>query len=51
MFVAEAFTGLSGKYVKREDTVCGFVKIIEGKMDDIPEQAFYMVGDINEVKK
>ena len=51
MFVAEAFTGLSGKYVKREDTVSGFVKIIEGKMDDIPEQAFYMVGDINEVKK
>ncbi len=51
MFVAEAFTGLSGKYVKREDTVSGFVKIVEGKMDDIPEQAFYMVGDISEVKR
>lgn len=50
MFVAEAFTGLTGKYVKREDTVSGFVKIVEGKMDDIPEQAFYMVGDISEVK-
>lgn len=50
MFVAEAFTGLSGKYVKRADTVSGFSQIIQGKLDDKPEQAFYMIGDISEVK-
>lgn len=50
MFVAEAFTGLSGKYVKRADTVAGFSQIIQGKLDDKPEQAFYMIGDISEVK-
>ncbi len=50
MFVAEAFTGLSGKYVKRADTVSGFAQIIQGKLDDKPEQAFYMIGDISEVK-
>lgn len=50
MFVAEAFTGLSGKYVKREETVAGFSQIIEGKLDDKPEQAFYMIGNIDEVK-
>ena len=48
-FVAEVFTGSSGKYVKLKDTIDGFKGIIEGKYDDIPEQAFYMVGDINEV--
>lgn len=47
-FVAEQFTGLSGKYVKIEDTVRGFKEIVEGKHDDIPEQAFYMVGTIEE---
>ena len=47
--VAEAFTGKSGKYVKIEDTVRGFKEICEGKYDDIPEQAFYMVGGIEEV--
>src|SRR5512139_1300397 len=46
--VAEAFTGTSGKYVKMEDTVRGFKEICEGKHDDIPEQAFYMVGAIEE---
>ncbi|MBC8392390.1 MAG: F0F1 ATP synthase subunit beta, partial [Deltaproteobacteria bacterium] len=46
--VAEAFTGTSGKYVKIEDTVRGFKEICEGKHDDIPEQAFYMVGGIEE---
>ena len=45
-FVAEAFTGRPGKYVKLEDTVRGFQEIIEGKHDDLPEQAFYMVGAI-----
>ncbi len=48
MFVAQQFTGLEGKYVKIEDTVRGFKEIVEGKHDDIPEQAFYMVGTIEE---
>jgi len=47
--VAEAFTGTAGKYVKIEDTVRAFKEIIEGKHDDVPEQAFYMVGGIEEV--
>ncbi len=47
--VAEAFTGTSGKYVKIEDTIKGFKEIVEGKHDDIPEQAFYMKGGIEEV--
>ncbi len=47
--VAEAFTGKSGCYVKIEDTVRAFKEICEGKHDDIPEQAFYMVGGIEEV--
>ncbi|HKZ01751.1 MAG TPA: F0F1 ATP synthase subunit beta, partial [Pyrinomonadaceae bacterium] len=47
--VAEQFTGLQGKYVKLEDTVRGFREIVEGKHDDLPEQAFYMVGTIEEV--
>jgi len=46
--VAETFTGFPGKYVKMEDTVRGFKEICEGKHDDIPEQAFYMVGSIEE---
>jgi F-type H+-transporting ATPase subunit beta len=48
-FVAEAFTGTPGKFVKREDTVRSFKEILEGKHDDLPEQAFYMVGSIDEV--
>ncbi len=48
MFVAAQFTGLEGKYVKIEDTVRGFQEIVEGKHDEIPEQAFYMVGTIDE---
>jgi len=51
MFVAEQFTGLAGKYVKIEDTVRGFQEIVEGKHDDLPEQAFYMVGGIEEVRE
>jgi F-type H+-transporting ATPase subunit beta len=47
--VAEQFTGHKGKYVKIADTVRGFKEIIEGKHDGIPEQAFYMKGDISEV--
>ncbi len=49
MYVAEAFTGTPGKYVRIEDTVRGFKEILEGKYDDLPEQAFYMVGTIEEV--
>src|SRR5205823_12278987 len=47
-FVAEQFTGTPGKYVKLEDTIKGFQEIIAGKHDDLPEQAFYMVGTIEE---
>jgi len=47
-FVAAQFTGKEGRYVKSEDTVRGFQEIIDGKHDDIPEQAFYMVGTIEE---
>lgn len=49
--VAEVFTGTPGKYVSREDTVKGFKGIIEGKYDDLPEDAFYMKGTIDEVTK
>ena len=48
-FVAEQFTGLAGKYVSKEDTVRGFQEILSGKHDDLPEQAFYLVGGIEEV--
>jgi F-type H+-transporting ATPase subunit beta len=49
--VASQFTGLTGKYVKREDTVRGFKEILEGKYDDVPEQAFFNVGAIEEVRQ
>jgi F-type H+-transporting ATPase subunit beta len=48
MFVAEAFTGQPGRYVPIKDTVAGFREILDGKHDDLPEQAFYMVGTIDE---
>jgi F-type H+-transporting ATPase subunit beta len=48
-FVAEAFTGTEGQYVKLEDTIRGFKEVLEGKHDDLPEQAFYMVGGIDMV--
>jgi F-type H+-transporting ATPase subunit beta len=51
MFVAAQFTGLEGKYVKVEDTIRGFKEIVAGKHDDIPEQAFYMVGTIEEARE
>lgn len=49
-FVGEAFTGMSGKYVKLEDTIEGFAQILEGKLDDVNEAAFYMKGTIDDVK-
>ena len=48
-FVAQQFTGMAGRYVKIADTVRSFKEIIEGKHDDVPEQAFYMKGAIEEV--
>ena len=48
MFVAEAFTGTPGRYVKLADTVKSFKEVVEGKHDELPEQAFYLVGDIGE---
>jgi F-type H+-transporting ATPase subunit beta len=48
-FVAEQFTGTQGRYVRREDTVESFERVVNGEFDELPEQAFYMVGDVNEV--
>ena len=48
-FVAEQFTGIPGRYVKLEDTIRSFKEVVEGKWDHLPEQAFYMVGSIEEV--
>merc|ERR1712071_648130 len=48
--VAEVFTGTAGKFVGLKDTIDGFQQIISGQHDDLPEGAFYMVGDIDEVK-
>jgi F-type H+/Na+-transporting ATPase subunit beta len=49
-FVAQQFTGRSGKYVPLKETVAGFKEILSGALDDLPEQAFYMVGNIEEAK-
>ena len=49
-FVAEVFTGAAGKYVSLKDTISGFKAILEGDMDDLPEQAFYMMGSVDEVR-
>ena len=46
--VAEVFTGAPGKYVSLKDTISGFQGILNGDYDDLPEQAFYMVGSIDE---
>jgi len=51
MFVAAPFTGMEGKYVKIEETIKGFKEIVEGKHDELPEQAFYMVGTIEEAQE
>jgi len=50
-FVAEVFTGFPGKYVSLKDTIRGFRAIVDGECDDIPEQAFYMMGTIDEVRE
>ena len=47
-FVAEIFTGSPGKYVSLEQCIKGFTMILKGELDDLPEQAFYLVGDIEE---
>jgi len=49
-FVAEVFTGSPGKYVPLEESIKGFQQILSGELDDLPEQAFYMVGNIDEAK-
>jgi F-type H+-transporting ATPase subunit beta len=51
MFVAEQFTGQEGRYVKLKDTIQGFREILEGQLDDLPEQAFHMVGTIDDARK
>lgn len=50
-FVAEQFTGLKGQFVKIEDTIASFKAILDGECDDIPEQAFYLVGGLDQVKE
>jgi F-type H+/Na+-transporting ATPase subunit beta len=47
-FVAEKFSGIQGRYVKLSDTIKGFNMILDGSMDYLPDQAFYMVGTIDE---
>jgi F-type H+-transporting ATPase subunit beta len=49
-FVAQQFTGFEGKYVRVAETIRSFKEILEGKHDDLPEQAFYMVGTIEEAR-
>ena len=49
-FVAETFTGTPGKYVALKDTIRGFKELVEGKHDGLPEQAFYMVGTMEEAQ-
>ena len=50
-FVGEVFTGIPGEYVQLQDTIKGFAEILEGKHDDLPEQAFYMVGNIESARE
>ena len=49
--VAEQFTGLQGRYCKIADTIRSFKEVVEGKHDDIPEQAFYMMGGLDDVRE
>jgi F-type H+/Na+-transporting ATPase subunit beta len=51
MYVAQQFTGRDGRYVKVKDTIRGFRMILDGKVDHIPEQMFYMTGPIEDVLK
>ena len=50
-FVAEQFTGMEGRYVKIEDSVRDFKEIVDGKHDDLPEDAFYLVGTLDEARE
>jgi F-type H+-transporting ATPase subunit beta len=50
-FVAEQFTGIDGQFVKIEDTVASFKAILDGEVDHLPEQAFYLVGNLEMVKE
>src|SRR4029450_3131765 len=50
-FVAEVFTGRPGAYVSIKDTVASFKEILEGKVDDLPEQAFFLAGSIDDVRE
>ena len=50
-FVAEQFTGLKGAYVPLEESVSGFEEILDGKLDHVPEQDFYLKGNIEEVRE
>ncbi len=50
-FVAEVFTGRAGRYVPIKDTVASFREILEGKADDLPEQAFFLAGTLDEVRE
>jgi F-type H+-transporting ATPase subunit beta len=47
--VAEQFTGITGKYVKLEDTISSFERVVDGEFDTLPEQAFFMAGGIDDV--
>ena len=49
-FVAEVFTGTPGKYVPLKETIAGFKALLDGEYDDLPEQAFYMIGAIEEAR-
>jgi F-type H+-transporting ATPase subunit beta len=51
MFTAEIFSGIPGRYVKVEDTIASFKAIVDGEVDDLPENAFFMVGDLSEAKE
>ena len=48
--VAEKFSGIPGQFVKLEDTIRSFAEVLDGKCDDLPEQAFYMAGSIDDVR-
>ncbi len=49
--MAEQFTGIPGKYVPLSETIASFKELVEGKCDDMPEQSFYMVGNIDEARE
>ena len=51
MFVAEVFSGIPGRYVKLADTIASFKAILNGEADDLPEDAFYMVGDLEDARR